>query len=141
MNILELSQKVKKLRELNQLTQEEMAHQLNISTSAYAQIEQGRRKDLGVNELEKIAQIFNMALSQLIEIEKYTVSINNNNNKDGIQYNSNYYGVGGNSFEVRELTLRLEHKDDIIKRQEQELLILRQELTTMQGIIKILKNK
>lgn len=130
MDIQQLSQKIRSLRELNDLRQDEMADRMSISTSCYAKIEQGKRADLGIIELQKIAQIFNLDLVDLLQIDKYTVSITNNNQRDGTQYNHNYCGTQTQS----ELQLSLLHKDEMIEQ-------LKQELNTLRDIISILKNK
>lgn len=130
MNIKLISQKVKQLRELHHLTQDDMAHQLNVSTSSYAKIEQGQRVDLGIVELEKIAQIFNMDLVEFLQTEKYTISITNHNQNDGTQYNHNYCGHQS----TEQLQLSLSHKEEIITQ-------LKQELQTLRDVIEILKAK
>jgi len=43
-NIMQINEKIKKVRELSRLTQEEMASRLNMSTNGYAKIEQGKRE-------------------------------------------------------------------------------------------------
>lgn len=132
MDIHQLSQKIRSLREINHLTQDDMADKLSISTSSYAKIEQGQRMDLGVIELEKIAQIFNMDLVTLLQAEKYTVSIINNNHKDGTQYNHNYsgYPVTNSS----ELQLLLSHKDEMI-------IQLKRQVETLTDIVNTFKSK
>lgn len=132
MDICQLSQKIRQLREFNQLTQDEMADKLSVSTSTYAKIEQGRRADLGVLELEKIAQIFDMDLINLLQVEKYTISITNNHQKDGTQYNHNHCEHQANN--QSELQLMLSCKDEIISQ-------LKQELNTLRDVIYLLKNK
>lgn len=49
------------------VSQEEMAHKMNMSLSGYAKIERGETK-LHYDKLVQIARIFNMNLADLIDI-------------------------------------------------------------------------
>lgn len=59
--------KLQLLRIERQLTQEEMAEKLHLSTSAYCKIEYGDT-DLTLTRLNKIAQIFNLSPFKLFKI-------------------------------------------------------------------------
>lgn len=61
---MEVQDTIRKMRELNQLTQEEMAEKLNISVNGYSKIERGITK-LSLKKLEQIANIFNINVSEL----------------------------------------------------------------------------
>ena len=64
---MQINEKVKKVRELSNLTQEEMASQLNMSTNGYAKIEQGKTR-LNIPMLERIAAILGINLTELLNI-------------------------------------------------------------------------
>lgn len=61
--------KIRVMRELFQLSQEDMAGRMNMSPSGYAKIERGQTR-LQYDKLVRIAQIFNMNLSDLVDDDK-----------------------------------------------------------------------
>ena len=65
---MQINEKVKKVRELSNLTQEEMASQLNMSTNGYAKIEQGKTR-LNIPMLERITAILGINLMELLNID------------------------------------------------------------------------
>lgn len=65
---MEINDKVRALRELNHLSQEEMAEKLGMSTNGYAKIERGQRR-LDIPKLEQIATVFEMDLIDLLSFD------------------------------------------------------------------------
>jgi transcriptional regulator with XRE-family HTH domain len=61
---LHLGQKIKKIRELKNLTQSHMANELGLSQSAYSKIELGET-ELSYNKLQRIADIFKMTTEEI----------------------------------------------------------------------------
>ena len=59
---------IRKIRELNNLTQEYMAEQLKISQSAYSRLEKGEVK-ADINRLEAIAKIFTVKIEEIINFD------------------------------------------------------------------------
>ena len=102
---MQINEKVKKVRELSNLTQEEMASQLNMSTNGYAKIEQGKTR-LNIPMLERIAAILGINLTELLNInDKNLVCLISENS----QNSSNYY--------ANETTIELEKLQLIIESQ------------------------
>jgi len=64
-----ISAEVRKLRELNGLSQEEMGQRIGLSRTAVAMIESGKRK-LSAFELMEMARVFNLTLDQFVHPEK-----------------------------------------------------------------------
>ena len=62
-----LLERLKKLREQKQLTQQQMADILEISKSAYIKYERGEREPR-IAQIEKIADVLNVSLSYLLDI-------------------------------------------------------------------------
>lgn len=62
---------LKRLRELRNLSQAELARRLNMSSSAIAMYESGRREPKNYETLELIADFFNVNLEMLISGEKH----------------------------------------------------------------------
>ena len=69
--VAEIGTKVRKIRELKNFTQEYMADKLGISQSAYAKIEK-EDSDITISRLQKLAEIFEIKLDDLLNFnEKY----------------------------------------------------------------------
>ena len=61
---MEIHDKIRVMREINQWTQEEMAEKLEMSSNGYAKIERGQ-SSINVDKLKQIAQIFNRPLAKI----------------------------------------------------------------------------
>jgi len=64
--IMQVSDKLKFIRHIKHWSQEEVAHRLNISPSAYGSMERGETK-LSLKRLEELAKIFEMDFTQLLD--------------------------------------------------------------------------
>lgn len=64
-----LGKRIKQLREPTGMTQAELAKKLKISRPTISQIEKGQRR-IPADELIKLAQIFNLDVNTLLELEK-----------------------------------------------------------------------
>jgi transcriptional regulator with XRE-family HTH domain len=62
---MSLSENIKAIREQKNLKQIEVAIHIGVDKSAYSKIEKGSRA-LTIDELQKVAQLFNMATDQII---------------------------------------------------------------------------
>lgn len=73
-----LYQTIRKLRELHQLTQEEMAERAMLSKNGYANIERGESVP-SIDSLEKIAHVFGMKVEELISFnhDDFNISVVN----------------------------------------------------------------
>lgn len=118
------------MREVKNLTQEEMADQLNMSTSGYAKIERGETK-LYHDKLDKIADVFGVSVNQLLPSSNEGVTVCMSEQNDCS--NTVYYGE--NSHKLAQLELIISYKDEIItqkdellKSQQREIELLRQQI-------------
>lgn len=118
-------EKIRIFREANQWSQEYMAENLNMSSSGYAKIERGETK-LYIDKLQKIAQIFNINIQDLMDDDREIFicigdnSSNNSNNK----YHANQ--------EMEKFHLIIQHKDEIIHHLEQEIINLKKIITLLE---------
>lgn len=120
------------VREQQNLTQENMAEQLNMTTSGYAKIERGETQ-LKFEKLEKIAQIFNMDIIEFLELNKSGDVVIQLPNNTGENATANYF-LNANeklSSEIEKLNLKLEHqaqllanKDEIINEKDKQIQAL-----------------
>lgn len=81
---MEISEKIKKVRELRNLTQEHVATQLGMTQAGYSKIENGQT-DITYTKIKEIAKVLDVSPEDLIafDSQKYFNSFNNvrgNNN-------------------------------------------------------------
>ena len=86
---MELNEKIRKLREIHQWTQEEMAEKATLSKNGYANIERGESVP-NIESIEKIANVFGIKVEELMNTDEnnFIISIVNGYNGD---YHTNYY--------------------------------------------------
>lgn len=125
-------QKIKKLREVNQLTQEQMAEKMHISPNTYGRLERGETK-MTEQRLEQAAKILNVEAAQILSIPEdkivflasnltLTECENSCENSQVIYYQPNY-DVELKS-ENEKLKLALEFKDSLLAEKEKRIAIL-----------------
>ena len=125
---MQINEKVKKVRELSNLTQEEMASQLNMSTNGYAKIEQGKTR-LNIPMLERIAAILGINLTEILNInDKNLVCLISENS----QNSSNYY-ANETTIELEKLQLILNHKDELLLQKDREIEALKLALSAFRN--------
>lgn len=129
-------------REQQNLTQENMAEQLNMTTSGYAKIERGETQ-LKFEKLEKIAQIFNMDIVELLELNKGgDVHIQSPNNI-GDNATTNYF-LNANeklSSEIEKLNLQLEHQVQLLANKDEIINEKDKQIQALNEIVALLKSK
>jgi len=120
---MSINEKIRRIREAKDLTQEQMAEKLGISQSAYGDIERGDN-DPKLSKLQKIADIFEMQLSELVDLsEKGTLNINFNKQ-------------GKNKIHI---TSSLTEKEMALK--DKELAMQAREIENLREIIALLKRE
>ena len=83
-----LGHKIKKLRELKNLTQEHMATALGMNQSAYSKIESGA-SDVSYTKLEKIASVLGLKLEDVVSFnEQMVFNVMNNQTGNGLVINN-----------------------------------------------------
>ena len=104
-------EKIRKLREAKDLTQEFMAHELNISPKTYSRVENGE-SPLKVEHLLKISEILNVSVEDLLSSSPVTINIDKQENNDqvvGINSGTvNNYNCSDEIKELKDKILRLE---------------------------------
>lgn len=118
--MMALSEKIRVLREINQLSQEEMASKMNMSRSGYAKLERGESK-LNIERLTQIADIFQVDLIELMTMANGTTF---NFNENATQ--SNYYGNSEKlTSEIEKLNLIIQHQQELLVQKDKEIELLR----------------
>ena len=75
---MDIGLKIKKLRENRRLSQEELAHQLNISQTKLSNIENGKTKKVGVKMLSKICDLLGVNIDYFLDKKESSTSYKNN---------------------------------------------------------------
>jgi transcriptional regulator with XRE-family HTH domain len=120
--------KIRLIRETKGLTQEQLAEKLDMSPSAYGDIERGD-SDIKLSRLEKIAEAFGIKLSELFELsEKGSFNIINSLNPD----NQSKVYICSSAAELEKQLLIIELKD-------KELAMKDREIENLREIIALLK--
>ena len=89
MDNLNIGHKIKKLRELRNLTQEHMASSLGLSQSAYSRLELGET-EITFSKLEKISEQLGMKPEEIIAFnESMVFNVMNNQTGNGLVINNN----------------------------------------------------
>jgi transcriptional regulator with XRE-family HTH domain len=84
---MNIGQKIKKLRELKGLKQEDLAHKLGITQSAYSKMEIGT-VDIPFSKLEEIASILGISIENIIGFNEAIVfNLKNNKKANGLVIN------------------------------------------------------
>lgn len=83
---MNVHEKIRLIRELKHLSQEDVAEQLNISTSGYAKIERGESQ-LNLMRLEQIAAVLNINVWELLKNDSgINFQINTENTNSDISF-------------------------------------------------------
>ena len=133
---MKINEKIKKLREDHQWTQEEMAQKLSMTTKGYAKIERGETIS-NLPRFEQIAEVFNMDICELLSYgEEGKIYINNTDNN----LSNSFISLGNGNEDTDKLKLIISHKDEllahkieIIENQKRELKLLREMLNTLKN--------
>lgn len=123
-------EKIRTFREKYDLTQEEMAVKLNLSTTGYAKIERGETR-LNIPRLEQIAEIFDVDIFELICNEErmiYQSHYDVAGNNSAITY---YAQAPDNKVEIEKLKLIISHKDEIIAEKNHKIAMLEEVLALL----------
>ena len=126
---MEVHDKIRTLREVNQWTQEEMAEKLEMSVNGYSKIERGK-SSINLDKLRQIAQIFNIDVVELLaeQNRSFFFSIGDNTN--------NHHNIIGSDemlvFENEKLRSLLDAKEELIRQKDSEIAVLKKLVTLLE---------
>lgn len=140
---MSVNEKIRKLREAKEWSQEQMAEKMHMSLSGYSKIERGETK-LYLDKLEQIAQVLDIDIVELMSSGEKTIFLQINENP----HLSTSYQGNNETFlliEIEKLKLSLAHSERRLEEKEQLLQkIIEQkdtEINALKDIIELLKNK
>lgn len=110
MDNLNIGHKIKKLRELKNLTQEHMANSIGISQGAYSRLESGET-EITYSKFEKISEELGLKPEEIIAFNESVVfNVMNNQTGNGLVINNSQLSDGEkNLYEQQILLLKLEN--------------------------------
>lgn len=125
---MQIGNKLKRLRELKNLNQEEVAQKLNITKQAYSKIERNETK-LDLERIMDLAEIFEIKPEDLLREDNINLNFakecdSNQFSGTGTIHNNYYYGTESAPM----LQKTIEAQQDTIKRLEAEIAFLRKML-------------
>jgi transcriptional regulator with XRE-family HTH domain len=116
---MSVNEKIRLIRETKGLTQEQVAEKLGMCVNSYGDIERGD-SDIKLSKLEKIAELFEIKLSELFELnEKGSLNVItfNNDNKSKV-----YIGSSASELEKQLLVNQLQAEKLAMKDRENDNL-------------------
>lgn len=121
---MEVHDKIRVMREINQWSQEEMAEKLEMSANGYAKIERGQ-SSINLDKLKQIAEIFNIDIIDLLtkHDRPFFFSIGDHTNSHHINYSDKFQ-------------LLLEAKDELLKQKDAEIRALKEIIELLKSQIK-----
>jgi len=122
-----INEKIRYMRQQKGLSQEEMAHRLNMSPNGYGNIERGHT-NLSLPKLRKIAAIFDENMSQMFGEDKHIFNSMGDNNT-GTQNNQNFcsfFSDTGQCTRNTQVEFNLERQKLINDQKSSEIIMLRQ---------------
>ena len=134
---MSVNEKIRKIREAKDWSQEQMAEKLDMSLNGYAKIERGESK-IYLDKLEQIAQVFDIDVVELMQSDGKNICFQIESPLGSV------YQGGGESqllIEVERLKLALSHA-----REKEELLnkLLKQkddEMKSLKELVNFIKSK
>lgn len=130
---MKVQEKIRFARELKNLSQEEVASKLGMSTTGYAKIERGQTK-ANIQKLEKIAEVLEIDLMELLVFgEKnvlFLIADNNGTNHSNsiIQYEN---GANDLVFKIDKLEMTIRYQQEMLNHKDKEIARL-EEMLEMQ---------
>lgn len=133
---MSVNEKIRKIREAKDWSQEQMAEKLNMSLNGYAKIERGESK-IYLDKLEKIAQVFDIDVVELMQSDGKNICFQIESPLGSV-----YQGSGETQMliEIERLKLALSHAN------EKEILLNQlieqknNEIKTLKELLRINKN-
>lgn len=105
MDGLKIGHKIKKLRELKNLTQEHMAKSIGISQGAYSRMELGET-EITYTKLEKISEELGMKPEEIISFnESLVFNVMNNQTGNGLVINNNQISEEDKNLYQQQITM------------------------------------
>jgi transcriptional regulator with XRE-family HTH domain len=115
----EVFENIRKFRELKSITRETLADELGMSLSGYSKLERGE-VEITLSRINKIAQILEVSLEQLLNFDASQVfNVSNNQQVQGLGSKANVINYYGDDYREKYIHL-LEQELERLKRKLKE---------------------
>ncbi len=115
---MNVNDKIRMMREMNNWTQEYVADKLHMSLTSYAKLERGESR-LHLDKLTKIAEVFQVNIADLLSLDKQGLIWLISGDVSGNHGSLNYYGSHDErNFQIEKLTLQLQHKTEMLEQKD-----------------------
>ncbi|MBS9779593.1 MAG: helix-turn-helix transcriptional regulator [Moraxellaceae bacterium] len=140
-----IQEKIRTLREINHLTQEQMAEELEISKNSYAKIEQGKTK-LNIERLQQIAHIFNVNVADLVGAEEKGLFFVIGGDGVNCHQNATYYTNSDTLLaENEKLQLIIDHQKQLLAEKDKEISRIieakEREIELLKNLVEVLQGQ
>lgn len=137
---MNVNEKIRTLRELHNLTQEEVAKKIHLSTPSYAKLERGERK-ISFDELERIAMIYSLDVIELLNIDKQNILCFINSDSNMNNTNLNYYANQDYGAEIEKLKLTIQYQEQLLQEKNDLIEQQRQHIKTLSILLDTLSQQ
>jgi len=117
---MSVHEKLRLVRQLKGWSQEGVANKLGMSPNGYGSIERGET-DVNLSRLEQIAVLFEVKLSDLLELNEKVLF-----NQSGTNNNQSNWHIGTCSPEYLELKMELEKQQLLNEQKDKEIIYLKE---------------
>ncbi|PIE77931.1 MAG: transcriptional regulator [Candidatus Delongbacteria bacterium] len=117
---MKVNDKIKKLREKHNWSQEYVSEKLNIAPSSYARMERGETR-LTLERLEQFAEIFNMSISDLIQNNQDNFLQLNEHTTNSCYIYNNLNSDESYQAEIEKQQLIIEHQAEMILQLKEQI--------------------
>jgi transcriptional regulator with XRE-family HTH domain len=133
---MSVNEKIRKIREAKDWSQEQMAEKLNMSLNGYAKIERGESK-IYLDKLEQIAQVFDIDVVELMQSDGKNICFQIESPLGSV-----YQGGGETQLliEIERLKLALSHANEKETLLNQLIEQKNNEIKTLKELLRINKN-
>ncbi|MGD1839454.1 MAG: helix-turn-helix domain-containing protein [Thermonemataceae bacterium] len=125
--MLLVGDRIRKIREEREYSQEYVAEQLGISQNAYSKIEINQTQNFTLERLEKLAQIFEVSIADILGVER-SLHIYSNSDQHSDQINNQNQG-DINKYESPEVLELLRAELKAMREERNKLLEIIKQLT------------
>lgn len=138
-------QKIKKLRETNQLTQNEMADKMHISTQTYGRLERGETQ-MTEHRLEQIANILNVDMAKILTTPEDKIILLVTENTWSDQHHGHAINYCPNhdielQKEIEKLQSIIENQKQLLAEKDKVILSKDEQILLLQELLKQIKSE
>lgn len=141
---LKFHEKIKILRKINDMTQENLAHELGMSVNSYAQLERGETKSVSNDRLEQILNLFQINFLDFLSLgESGKLCLIHYNQGDDNNNHNEVTIIGGIDTDdlIARLKKEINHKDELLAIKNDMLTQKDNQIAVLENLVAVLQDK